>query len=318
MKYLIIGGAGYVGTELCEYLLNKKNELVIYDNFTYGDYINNNQNCLKIKADVTDYSKFKQVLSQEYDVIIHLACISNDPSYDLNPLLSKKVNFDSFNFFIENVKHKKTKLIYASSSSVYGLKDHENVTETEELLPMTDYSKYKALCEKAVLDNINDSFQAIILRPATVCGYSKRLRLDLVVNIFAYQAFYYNKIKLFGGNQLRPNVNIKDMIRIYYLLSNENFKNLNGQIYNFGYQNLSIKEIANLVLENKNIDHVEIEQIQSSDDRSYHISSNKIKQLGYNFNFNINDSIESLIIKFSEIKNPEDKIYHNIKMLKGL
>ena len=194
-KVLLIGGAGYVGSELTKLLLLKNYEVTVYDLFIYGDVFNhykNNNNLKVIKGDIRDLSYLDKVINN-FHYIIHLACISNDPSFDLDPDLGKSVNFDPFEDLVKISKNNGVKrFIYASSSSVYGIKSQENVDESCSLEPITDYSKYKALCEEILFKYNDKNFISTIVRPATVCGYSERQRLDLVVNILTNHA-YHNK-----------------------------------------------------------------------------------------------------------------------------
>ena len=210
MNIFITGGGGYVGTVLTEKLLNLGHKVIILDLFLFGDHTKEHQNLTKVKADLRQLSKYKEYLNN-VDAVIHLACISNDPSFELNPILGKSINFDCFEPFVQECNLKKIKkFIYASSSSVYGLKKETNVIETMSLEPLTEYSFYKAECEKILSNFSSDNFCTVILRPATVCGYSPRQRLDLVVNILTNFALNKNKIVVFGGKQLRPNLHIED------------------------------------------------------------------------------------------------------------
>ena len=210
---LVIGGAGYVGTELVFKLLDKGYNVTVYDLLIYGSNFNISKNLKVVKGDIRDISRLSKYIKNKD--FIHLACISNDPSYELNPQLSKDINFTFFEPLIKISKDNGVKrFIYASSSSVYGLKEDENVNEDASLKPLTDYSKYKARCEEILLKYGDNNFTTSVIRPATVCGYSRRQRLDLVVNILTNHAYNNRKILIFGGDQLRPNIHIKDMVKI--------------------------------------------------------------------------------------------------------
>ena len=320
MKILIIGGAGYVGTELVPMLANT-NSVRVLDLFMYGDTIDKHPNIELIKGDLRDLGLVKKCI-KDVDAIIHLACISNDPSFDLNPELGKSINFDPFE---ETVKMSKDfgvkRFIYASSSSVYGLKSENNVVETASLEPLTDYSKFKAMCEDILLKYNNKEFNCTIIRPATVCGYSRRQRLDLVVNILTNFAYNNKVIKIFGGDQLRPNVNIFDMCNSYIHILNQKEDVINGQIFNVGFENYSVTKLAHLVKESIPFD-VEIEKVETNDNRSYHISSEKIKnQIGFKTQKNIKDAINDLIDAFDKKKliNPlSNEMYFNINRMKSI
>ena len=253
--------------------------------------------------------------------MIHLACISNDPSFELNPSLGKSINLDSFLPFLDICKKNKIKkFIYASSSSVYGIKNIKDVNEEEELEPITDYSKYKAECEKILFNHKSDMTKTVI-RPATVCGLSSRLRLDLVINIITKHAFFDNKIKIFGGDQLRPNIHLMDMIDAYTLLLEADDSFIDKKIYNVGFQNLSLNEIGTTV---RGIigPSLDVETIKTDDNRSYHISSDKIfNELKYKPKRKIEDAINELKIyfeNFSDKNEFEKDKYYNIKRMQNL
>ena len=300
-RILVIGGAGYVGTVLVNELLKKNYKVTVYDLFIYGNNFTENPNLILEKGDVRDISKIKNIIKNN-DIIIHLACISNDPSFELNPKLGKEINLDCFEPLInEAISSGIKKFIYASSSSVYGVKDTKNVTEEMKLEPLTDYSKFKAECENILLSKSNDNFICTVLRPATVCGYSPRQRLDLVVNILTNFAYFKNAITVYGGSQMRPNIHIDDMVNAYICLLEEDTKKIKDQIFNVGFENHSVLDLANLVKRNsKNKVSVNIQE--TDDNRSYHVSSSKIlKTLKFKPKKNIDLAIKDLINAF-EIK----------------
>lgn len=320
-KIFITGGAGYVGSELTKHLLNIGYQVTVYDLFIYGNTLENNNNLNLVKGDIRDQDLLKQHL-KGHDALIHLACISNDPSFELNPKLGKEINLDAFEPLVDLSKNAGIKkFFYASSSSVYGIKSEKNVNETMSLEPLTDYSKFKAECEKILLDYKSDDFITTIIRPATVCGYSSRQRLDLVVNILTNLAYHKKEISVFGGDQLRPNIHIKDMVRSYSFLLDQDEKKINGEIFNIGYENKSINQLAEEV---KSVigDDVNIVKVPSNDNRSYHISSAKIHDLlGFKNKFTIIDAIEDLKIAFEtkKIVNSFDDInFFNIKKMQKI
>src|SRR5207248_8959348 len=208
----------------------------------------------------------------------HLACVSNDPSFELDPALGKSINYDAFLPLVEKSKRRGVKrFVYASSSSVYGIKDEEDVTEELPLEPLTDYSRYKAMCEDVLSRAREPGFTTLTLRPATVCGYSPRLRLDLSVNILTNLAFHRREITVFGGEQRRPNLHIRDMTDLYVQSLRWPAEKIDGKVYNAGWQNLTIRQIAELVKAEVG-DDVRIVTSPTDDPRSYHVSSEKIRR----------------------------------------
>ena len=318
----ITGGAGYVGAALTPYLLEKGYSVTVFDLMIYGEEVlKPHKNLTIIKGDIRDQELLKNSLKGQ-DVVIHLACISNDPSFELDPKLGKSINLDSFEHLVKISNQQRIKrFIYASSSSVYGIKESNDVNETMSLEPLTDYSKFKALCEKTLLKYNSENFTTIIIRPATVCGYSPRQRLDVVVNIFTNLAYHKRKISIFGGNQLRPNIHIEDMVRAYELLITSPVKKVSGEIFNAGYHNHTVSELGNIVKDKIGNDVV-LETIESSDNRSYHISSEKIKKiLGFNASKNIGDAVLDLKKAFDKNLLPnslEDEKYFNIKKMNNI
>ncbi len=325
-KVLITGGAGYVGSALVPSLLAKGYEVTVYDLYIYGDVFKDikDKKLMQIKADIRDRAKLIAA-ANGCDAIIHLACISNDPSFELNPELGKSINFDAFYNVLEAARTNKVKrLIYASSSSVYGLKSEKNVVEDARLEPLTDYSKYKAECER-VRKEEGENVDWVVIRPATVCGYAPRLRLDLVVNILTINALVNGKIKIFGGEQLRPNINIKDMIRVYELLLTAPWEKLRHQTFNAGYHNLKVNEIAMIVkkiVEKSLGKQIGLEVVPTNDNRSYHINSDKIRKiLGFNSEYAVEEAVEGLVEAFKSglLKDPlNNPLYHNIKRMQEL
>ena len=321
-KIFITGGAGYVGSALVEKLLKLGHQVTIYDLLIYGsDFLVKNENLEIVKGDIRDYKKLqKKILG--HSICIHLACISNDPSFELNPQLGKKINLDSFEPLVKIAKKAGVKkFFYASSSSVYGIKKEKDVTENLVLNPLTDYSKYKAECEKILNMHGSNNFTVCTLRPATVCGFSKRQRLDVIVNILTNLAFHNRKIKIFGGSQLRPNIHINDMIDAYICLINAKEETINKKIYNVGGSNFTVEEIAHKV---KKVigDDVNYEYIKSDDNRSYHISSKKIfDELKFKTRHSIEDAAKDLKSAFQKkifSNTLENEMYFNIKRMKNL
>jgi nucleoside-diphosphate-sugar epimerase len=251
-----------------------------------------------------------------------LACISNDPSFEMNPDLGKSINFDAFRPLVDISKKANVKrFFYASSSSVYGIKDEPNVHEEMELEPLTDYSLFKADCEKILAEYQSDEFTTTTIRPATVCGYSPRQRLDVVVNILTNLAYHKREISIFGGEQLRPNIHIKDMVEVYMALLRAPKEKIAGKIYNAGYENHSVKDIAQTVKDAVG-DDVKLITSHSDDNRSYHVSSKKIQtELGFVAKYTIRDAVEDLCEAFDQGLLPnslDNEMYFNIKRMNTL
>ena len=318
---LITGGAGYVGCKLADKLSYDNHTVSVYDLFIYGEDVFENNKINKIKGDIRNTNLLKKHL-KNIDIVIHLACISNDPSFELNPTLGKEINLDAFEPLVRESKNAGVKrFIYASSSSVYGIKEEKNVNENMSLEPLTDYSKFKAKCEDILFNYMDSNFESVVIRPATVCGYSKRLRLDLVVNIFANIGYHTRKVKVFGGEQLRPNIHIDDMIRAYELLIMSETNKVNGKIFNAGWENKSVLQIAE---EARFIlgEDISLEVIPTDDNRSYHISSEKIKrELNFSTKFTISDAIKDLknVFESNKLNDPINNIeFYNIKKMQSI
>lgn len=325
-KILITGGAGYVGSVLVPKLLEKGYFVKVLDLYIYGEdvlsKVKDYPNLEEIKGDIRNRDLLEKIIPG-VDAVIHLACISNDPSYELDPALGKSINYDAFlNLVSISKKNKVKRFIYASSSSVYGIKKEENVTENLKLEPLTDYSKYKALCEEELLKEQSLNFTTVVIRPATICGYSPRLRLDLTVNILTNLAYNTGKMTVFGGEQKRPNLHIEDMTDLYVKLLELPKEMIAGKIFNAGYENYKIRDIANMVKNIVGKDEVEIITTPTNDLRSYHISSVKIKEeLGFEPRYTIEDAIKDLCIAFKDGKIPnsmDDIRYYNIKTMQKI
>ena len=321
-KIFITGGAGYVGSKLVPKLLELDYEVTILDLMIYGENVlDDHVKLKKIKGDIRDENLLKKIISG-HDIVIHLACISNDPSFELNPSLGKSINFDAFEPLVKLSKESKvSKFIYASSSSVYGIKKEKNVTEDMKLEPLTDYSRFKADCEKILNNYKSEDFITTTIRPSTVCGYAKRQRLDLVVNILTNHAYHNRAIKVFGGDQLRPNVHINDMVDSYIALLDAPPKKINGEIFNVGFKNQTVNELAADVKEVIGQD-VKIIKTESDDNRSYHVSSDKIKHiLGFETKFSVKDAVTDLKNEFEKkslINTFEDEFFFNIKRMNNI
>lgn len=328
---LVTGGAGYVGSVLVPKLLDRGYRVKVLDLYIYGEDVLDSAKdnpCLEqIKGDIRDQKLLKKALG-DCSAVIHLACISNDPTFELNPDLSRSINYDAFEPLVRISKESGVKrFIYASTCSVYGVSDKEFVTEDHPLLPITDYNKYKGLCEPILLKYQSPDFTTVVIRPATVCGYSPRQRFDLTVNILTNNAFNLNRITVFGGTQTRPNIHIADITDLYCLLLELPCGQIAGRTYNAGYQNRSISDIAVVVRdvvarELPEKAKPEIVTVASDDPRSYRISSEKIKkELNFIPSHTIEDAVSDLITAFQagKLENSLTDIrYYNIKTMKAV
>jgi len=319
---LVTGGAGYVGSALIPKLLEKNYIVKVLDLFLYGEHvfdeIKDKKNLRLIRGDIRDQDLLR-VEFQDCDAVIHLACISNDPSFELNPALGKSINLDAFEPMVKIAKELGVRrFIYASSSSVYGVKEEDKVTEDLMLEPLTDYSKFKADCEEILNKYTSANFVTLTVRPATVCGYSARLRLDLIVNILTNHAYVNRKIKVLGGEQYRPNIHIEDMTDFYIQSLVWPDEKINGQIFNVGCDNYTVNEIAEMV---KSVigDDVDLETVPTNDNRSYRVSSEKIyAALGFKPSRSIEDAVMDLKRAYLDNKitnSMSDDRYFNIKLM---
>ena len=323
---LVTGGAGYVGAVLVPKLLDNGYKVKVLDLYIYGkdvlSSVKDNPNLEEIEGDMRDKALVEQAL-EGVDAVIHLACISNDPSFELNPNLGKSINYDAAVQMVDiSIEKGVKRFIYASSSSVYGIKETENVTEDLALEPLTDYSKYKAMLEEYVLSKKSDDFVVLVLRPATVCGYSPRQRLDLAVNILTNHAINNKRIKVFGGEQKRPNVHMEDITDLYVQTLEYEDEKINGKIFNAGYENHKVSEIADIVKSGVGDNDIEIATEPTDDNRSYHISSAKIKaELGFEPKHSIEEAVRDLNDAFKRGDLPDsmnDKKYFNIKTMQEI
>ncbi len=323
---LITGGAGYVGTVLTPRLLAKGYNVAVYDTMYYGCALKPEPRLKVVEADIRDTARFRDAC-WGVDAVIHLACISNDPSFELDEELSRTINYDSFEPMVMAAKEQGVgRFIYASTSSVYGVSDAPDVTEDHPLVPLTLYNKYKGLCEPLLFKHQSKDFVCVTIRPATICGYSPRMRLDLSVNILTNYAINTGKITVFGGEQLRPNLHIQDMCDLYELLLEVPDEQIAGETFNAGYQNHSIMKIANIVrrvvqAECPEKGGIEIVTTPTNDVRSYHINSDKIaRTLGFRPKRGIEDAVRDLCRAFKEGKLPDsmtEERYFNVKALKS-
>lgn len=330
MKILVTGGAGYVGSQLIPALLADGHFVRVLDAYYFGKEsladVRGNPQLEEIEGDIRDQKIVAKVVTG-IDTIIHLACVANDPSVELDPALSKSINYDSFRPLLRAAKAAGvTRFIFASSSSVYGVSDAPEVTEQHPHVPVSLYNKYKSMCEDVLWEEQEPGFTVVAIRPATICGYSPRQRLDLTVNILTNHAVNLETITVFGGEQKRPNLHIKDMVAIYRLLLSVDKDLIAGQAFNAGYQNHQVKELATIVQTVVSAELPDkkptIVMTPTDDIRSYHISSEKIKQqLGFIPQHTIEDAVHDLIVAFKNNQLPnsiDDPRYYNVKAMKAL
>ncbi len=310
MKLLITGGCGYKGSVLIPQLLKDGHNIINIDTQWFGNHLKNDKNLINIKQDVRkiDYDYLKNV-----DAIIHLANIANDPAVDLNPTLSWEVNVLASQQLADQAQRAGIKkIIFASSGSVYGIKDEEKVTEDLPLVPISVYNKTKMVAERVFL-SYKDSMKILCVRPATVCGLSPRMRLDVSVNMLTYQALKNKKITVFGGDQTRPNIHILDMVNVYrHFLKNDSIE---SGCYNAGFENISIIDIAKKI--QKQLD-AEITITPSNDPRSYRQDSTKLLLTGFKKSFGIDFAIEEIIDAYNKKQLLYDETCYTVKWMKRL
>jgi nucleoside-diphosphate-sugar epimerase len=326
---LVTGGAGYCGSRLVPQLLSRGHKVTVYDIMYFGSAFlpKENPHLRLVQGDIRDTALLEKA-ARGHDTLISLACISNDASFELDEHLSTSVNLDAFEPMVMAAKRAGVRrFVYASSSSVYGVSDAPDVTEDHPLVPLTLYNKYKGMCEPLLSRHTDSDFVGVTFRPATVCGYAPRQRLDLSVNILTNHAVNNNKITVFGGDQLRPNLHVQDYCDVVEVLMNAPVEKVQNEIFNVGYQNMSISSIAKLVRQVVMEEFPEKRDIPilttpSDDNRSYHINSDKIKRvLGFEPKCSIEDAIRDLCEAFRDgrLQNTiDDDSYFNVRRLKRL
>jgi nucleoside-diphosphate-sugar epimerase len=308
-------------------LLAKGNDVVVYDLMLFGaDGLPTHPRLTVVEGDIRDTDRYAAAI-RGCDVVINLACMSNDPSFELDAGLSRSINFDCFEPMVKaTVDAGVGRYIYASTSSVYGVSDAPEVTEDHPLVPLSDYNRYKGMTEPLLLKYQSPTFTTVIIRPATVCGYSPRTRLDLTVNILTNHAVNKRKIMVFGGNQKRPNVHIEDITDLYVELLTMPVSKIAGETFNAGYENFTVAELAEQVRgvvesEFPELAPIPIETTPSNDPRSYHVSSRKIaEKLGWTPKRSIEDAVRDLCRAFRDGKLPnsfDDQRYYNVKTVKA-
>lgn len=286
MNIFVTGACGYKGTVLVPKLLDEGHKVTAFDIMWFGNNLDEHHNLDVIKGDIRKINQFNL---DGFDVVIHLSSVANDPCGDLNPKLTWETSCLATMLLAEKASKSNVKqFIYASSGSVYGVKDEDEVTEDLELDPISEYNKTKMVSEKVLL-SYKDKMNIQIIRPATVCGFSDRMRLDVAVNLLTMQALTKGKITVLGGDQTRPNIHIDDITNVYiHFLKNPEVTG----IYNAGFENISIIDIANMVSHKTN---AEIEVKPSNDPRSYRINSDKLLRTGFKPIKNVENAIQEMI-----------------------
>jgi nucleoside-diphosphate-sugar epimerase len=310
MNILITGGCGYVGTILTKTLLDIGHKVHVYDIMWFGNFLPEHPGLTFTQGDIREIEK---VPMAGMDAVIHLANVANDPCSDLNSKLNWEVNVLATKLLVEKaIDYSVAQFIYASSGSVYGYKEEPQVTEELSLVPLSDYNKTKMISERVLL-SYADEILIQIVRPATVCGYSPRMRLDLSVNILTSQAYQNQKITVFGGSQTRPNIHIQDMVGVYLHFLKQG-DSIHG-IFNAGFENLSIMEIAQRASSKIKS---EILVSESNDPRSYRLNSDKLLATGFKQKFTVDDAMDELIEAFQNGRLKDEDKYYNIRTMKEL
>jgi nucleoside-diphosphate-sugar epimerase len=306
MRLLVTGACGYKGTVLVPKLLNAGHEVVGLDIMWFGNFLSAHPALTTIKADVRDV---ESIDLGGIEAIIHLSSIANDPCGDLNPKLTWEVSaLATMRLADKAVRNGVRQFIYASSGSVYGVKEAAQVTEDLDLKPISEYNKTKMVAERVLLSYV-DQMVVQIIRPATVCGFSPRMRLDVSVNMLTMQALTNGRITVMGGSQTRPNIHIDDITDVYlFMLLHPEHRG----IFNAGFENISIMDIARAVTK-----HVPAEIVvsESNDPRSYRINSDKLLATGYRPKKTVDDAIQELIGKYRSGQLKDEDRFYNLKWM---
>lgn len=306
MNILVTGGCGYKGTILVPKLLERGYKVRVLDTMWFGNFLAPHENLSVTKGDVREID---QISLDGIDTVIHLSSVANDPCGDLDPKLTWEISALATMQLADKAARTGVKqFIYASSGSVYGIKEEEQVTEDLTLKPISEYNKTKMVSERALL-SYADKMVVQMIRPATVCGYSPRMRLDVSVNLLTMQALSKGKITVFGGAQIRPNIHIDDITDVYLHLIDH--PEVTG-IYNAGFENISILDIAKLVAKRL---PVEIVVTESTDPRSYRVNSDKLLATGFKPKKGVEDAIGEIIDKYRSGVLKDEERFYNLKWM---
>lgn len=324
-QLLVTGGAGYIGSVLVPELLEEGYHVTVLDAFLYGTNPRSDpvvhERCNKIRGDIRDFALVDAVLERGgFDAVIHLAAISNDPSSELDHEVTETVNFRAVDHLMRAAKkHGVGRFLYASSASVYGVKAAENVTEELSLEPITIYAKCKAEGERILNSLVDETFVGVSVRSATVCGYSPRLRLDLTINLLTDQALTEHRIRVFGGEQMRPNVHIRDLTSFYRMLLKAPADKITGRAFNVSRQNASVMALAEMIRDELD-PSLPIETVPSEDPRSYHLSADRARdELGFEPRRDLVTAVRELrdAYESGRVSNSRSSIYRNVAWMKA-
>ncbi len=320
---LVTGGAGYIGSILVPKLLDRGHDVTIFDTFSFGrdplDGVVDHADLDLVEGDIRDRERVERLFEEgDFDAVIHLAAISNDPSSNLDPELTTSVNRDGVQQVMDIARASGVdRLLYASSASVYGIKETEDVTEDLELDPITLYAQYKAEGEDHLNGIVDDDFCGVSVRAATVCGYAPRLRLDLVVNILTSHALDRGEIRVYGGDQMRPNIHVEDISDFYIHLLDADRETINGESYNVSNENYTVMGLAELIQDVLDND-VEIEVEPTDDNRSYHLSAEKVaRELEFHPEYSIEQAVRDLQSAYrdDEWSDHDASTHHNVEWM---
>jgi nucleoside-diphosphate-sugar epimerase len=324
-EILVTGGAGYIGAVLVPELLDEGHQVTVFDAFLYGTDPSSDpivhERCKRLRGDIRDFDMVDTVLARGgFDAVVHLAAISNDPSSELDHEVTETVNLRAVDHLMRAAKkHGVGRFLYASSASVYGIKDDENVTEELPLDPITIYAKCKAEGEKVLNSLVDDSFVGVSVRSATVCGYSPRLRLDLTINLLTDQALTDQRIRVFGGAQMRPNVHIRDLTAFYRMLLTAPADKISGRAFNVSRENASVMALAEMIRDELD-PSLPIDTVPSDDPRSYHLSADRAREeLGFEPRHDLVTAVRELREAYQSgwVSDSRSSIYRNVAWMKA-
>jgi len=324
-EILVTGGAGYIGAVLVPELIGDGHRVTVLDAFLYGTDPDTDpivhERCRRRRGDIRDFDYVDSTLQEGgFDTIIHLAAISNDPSSELDPEVTRSVNLEAVEHLMHSAKrHGVKRFLYASSASVYGVKETENVTEDLPLDPITIYAECKAKGEAILNSLVDDSFVGVSVRSATVCGYSPRLRLDLTINLLTDQGLTDGRICVFGGAQMRPNVHVRDLSAFYRTLIDAPADKISGKAFNVSRENASVASLAEMI-RNELDPSLPIDTVPSNDPRSYHLCADAAReQLGFEPQRDLVTAVKELRDAYDagQVSDSRSTVYRNVAWMKA-